>query len=300
MDTQRVSIIIINWNSLNDTIRCLESIRLLDIKSITLEIIVVDNASSDTSVVDLKKQFPEIVLIPLQGFTGGNNIGIKYALENKAEYIWLLNNDTTVHPNSLKALLHSFQDPSVGISGSKIYFMKNFEFHKSRYSSSELGKVIWYAGGVIDWDNIYGSHRGVDEVDNGQYDTEEETQFVTGCSLMISRECLKSTGGFDDKYFAYLEDMDLSVTIQRSGYKVMYIPDSIVWHKNAGSTGGPGNIIHQYYMTRNRLLFGWKYASFKTKFALLRESFRFLKNGTDIQKQAVKDAFMGKWGKKDN
>lgn len=300
MKNVKVFIILINWNNYKDTVKCITSLNTLKKSNIEITTVVIDNASTDNSVIILQKEFPTLKIIALpnnEGFTGGNNRGIDYARKHDADYVWFLNNDTVVHPGALVELLHSFQDPSVGIAGSKIYFMKHFEFHKKRYKQSELGKVIWYAGGNIDWNNVYGSHRGVDEVDNGQYDVEEETDFVTGCSLMISTVCLDIVKGFDSKYFAFLEDMDLCLKIRNAGYKIMYNPQSLVWHKNAGSTGGPGNKIHQYYMTRNRLLFGFRYASFRTKLALIKEAFHQYKKGNSIQKRAIVDALIGKWGK---
>lgn len=301
MKTTKISIILVNWNSYQDTLKCLKSISALEHPQVDLDIIVVDNASDDNSVVQIKKHAPQVTIIQLdenKGFTGGNNIGVSQALKNKSEYVWFLNNDTEVDSKSLMSLLRTFHDPSVGIAGSKIYFMKNHEYHKSRYKTHELGNVLWYAGGIIDWNNIYGSHRGVDEVDNGQYDNEEETPFVTGCSMMITRQCLELTSGFDNKYFAYLEDMDICQKIEHAGYKVMYVPNSKVWHKNAGSTGGAGNKVHQYYMTRNRLLFGFRYGSTRTIIALCKEALRLLRTGTDIQKQAIIDALFGRWGKR--
>ncbi len=301
MKTTKISIILVNWNSYHDTLKCLQSISVLEHPQVDLDIIVVDNASKDNSVVQIKKHFPGVSIISLvenEGFTGANNIGVLEAFKNESEYVWFLNNDTIVDSKSLMFLLQTFHDPSVGVAGSKIYFMKHHEYHKSRYASHELGKVLWYAGGIIDWKNIYGSHRGVDEVDTGQYDTEEETAFVTGCSMMITRQCLELTGGFDNKYFAYLEDMDICQKVTHAGYKVIYVPASKIWHKNAGSTGGPGNKVHEYYMTRNRLLFGYRYGSTRTVIALCKEALRMFGSGSDTQKKAITDALLGRWGKK--
>jgi GT2 family glycosyltransferase len=114
---------------------------------------------------------------------------------------------------------------------------------------------------------------------------------------MITRKCLETIGLFDPRYFAYLEDMDLSMRVRKYGWKIVYVPTSILWHKNAGSTSRPGNDFHQYYMTRNRLLFGLLYASTRTKIALIRESLKHIFSGTPPQKHATIDALLGKWGK---
>ncbi len=297
---KKVALIILNWNGKENTLACLASVEKLIKKNLSLEIFVVDNGSTDGSAEEIKKQFPQVHLILNKentGFTGGNNKAIRKAIANNADFVWLLNNDTTVEKYSLVELVDVFDDPTVGIASSKIYFMKGYEFHHARYKDKERGKVIWYAGGMIDWNNVYGSHRGVDEVDHGQYEDIIETDFATGCSMMMTRKCVETVGVFDDRYFAYLEDMDLSLRVKNLGWKILYVPTSIIWHKNAGSTDRPGNDFHQYYMTRNRLIFGLTYAPFRTKIALLRESLRYVLAGTARQKQAISDTVFKKFGR---
>jgi len=299
-EEKNVAVIILNWNGKEDTIKCLQSLEKCVRRDIQFSIYVVDNDSHDDSVSQIKKQFPNVQIIVNKtnlGYASGNNVGIKKAIEDGAEYIWVLNNDTVVEKYALVELIDVFDDPTVGIASSKIYFMRDHEFHYKRYKDNERGKVIWYAGGMIDWNNVYGSHVGVDEVDHGQFEDSRETAFATGCSLMITRKCLETIGSFDARYFAYLEDMDLSMRVKKYGWKILYVPTSILWHKNAGSTSRPGNDFHQYYMTRNRLLFGLMYASTRTKFALIREAFRHIMSGTPPQKRAIIDALLGKWGK---
>lgn len=285
---QRVAVVIVNWNGKKDTLECLASLE--KVKSI-----IVDNGSTDGSVEAIAQKYPNVEIIRNStnlGFTGGNNVGIKKVLDDGAEFVWLLNNDTTVDKDALEKLVEVFEDQSVGIAGSKIYFFPGREFHKDRYKKSDPGRVIWYAGGLIDWDNMYASHRGVDEVDHGQYDRVEEIPFVTGCSMMVRKEVFEKIGLLDENFFAYLEDLDFCLRAKRAGYKLMYVPGSVVWHKNAGSSG-VGSAIHQYYMTRNRLLVGMRYAPLRTKIALLREGIGF----TSIRRRAFIDALLGKYGK---
>lgn len=300
MKRGHVGILLLNWNGKEDTEVCIQSLGKLIETSMNVSIIVVDN-DSKVSVSYLSTTYPSVTVLQLaenKGFTGGNNEGIKQAISMGCDAVWMLNNDTTVDPHALESLYKELNTSKTGIVGSKIYFSPGCEYHKERYKKTELGKVIWYAGGVIDWDNLYGTHRGVDNVDHGQYEEVVETDFVTGCSLMISKTCLDTIGLFDERYFAYLEDMDLSMRAKMNGYTVKYVPSSIVWHKNAGSTGGAGNETHQYYMTRNRILFGLRYAPARTKFALIRESFRLARQGSVSQRQAIIDAAKGQWGKR--
>jgi hypothetical protein len=295
-----VWVVTVNLNGMSVLGSMLSSVTALDRGKVNLHILLVDNASSDGSAEFVAKNFSEVHVIRQNentGFAKGNNIGIRYAMENGAEFIWLLNNDTTADRKALK-ILEAFRDPSVGAASSKIYFAKGAEYRRSRYRKEDLGKVIWYAGGLIDWANVYASHRGVDEVDHGQFDLVEETEFATGCSLMLARTSLQRVGFFDERYFLYLEDVDLSVRMKKAGFKIIYYPGSLVWHNNASSSGGPGSVLHTYYQTRNRLLFGMKHAPWKTKFALIRQAGRHLSNGTQTEKEAVKDAIRGHYGKK--
>jgi len=293
-----IAVILVNWNGKDDTIRCLESLQKINLMGNTLSIIVVDNGSTNDSVSAIKKSFPSISMIAAGknlGFTGGNNVGIQKALAIGADLIWLLNNDTLVDKNVL-SFTSAFNDPLVGACGSKIYFAHGREFHHDRYKESERGRVFWYAGGLVDWNNLYASHRGVDEVDHGQYDRIIETPFITGCSIIVRSEVIKKVGMLDDRYYLYLEDLDWSIRIQKAGWKTMYVPSSMVWHVNAGSSGRPGNPVHEYYLTRNRLFLGMRYASMRTKFALIRVAFRFLVGQSNIRRRAVLDCLFSRSG----
>lgn len=297
---KHVSIVIVNWNGKDDTIVCLSSIRTMKKNGVVLDTIVVDNGSTNDSIQAIKTAHPWVRIISLSsnvGFTGGSNVGIRDALKHKADYVWLLNNDTIVDKDAL-SLINAFDDTSVGVAGSKIYFQKGHEYHKTRYTQTEKGRVLWYAGGLMDWENMYASHKGVDEVDNGQYDTAFDTSFITGCSCMISRNLIETIGILDEKYYLYLEDLDYSLRATKANFRLVYYPSSMIWHVNAGSSGGPGNILHEYYMTRNRLLIGMRFGSIRTKVALVREALRFLFSGSSVKKHAVIDALRGRWGKR--
>lgn len=296
---KKITLVMVNWNGSRDTRESLSSLQRLKSSGVSLETVVVDNGSTDGSVARLSAEFPRVTILALDknlGFTGGNNTGIRYAMSRGAEFVWLLNNDTIADPGAL-SLVEAFRDAHVGIAGSKIYFAPGHEYHKDRYAKNELGKVFWYAGGRIDWDNMYASHRGVDEVDAGQYDEVTETPFVTGCSMMIRRDVVEQIGVLDDKFYLYLEDLDYGLRAKARGFRLLYYPKSVIWHVNAGSSGGAGNPIHDYYITRNRLLVGMRYAPVRTKAALIREAVRLVTQGNPEKKKAVLDALFGRWGK---
>lgn len=295
---KKVAIVIINYNGLENTMECLGSVVKDSYKDKI--IVVVDNGSKDGSVKDIKNNFSKVIILENKenlGFSGGNNIGIKYSLEQGCKYIVLLNNDTVIDKNLVTELVKSFEkDDNMGIVSPKIYFEKGFEFYKDRYRKEDMGKVLWYAGGVMDWKNLIASHRGVDEVDIGQYDKEEETDFATGCCMMIKREVFEKIGFFDEKYFLYFEDGDFIERAKKAKFKIVYSPKGVLWHKNAGSSGS-GSFLHDYYLTRNRLIFGLKYTNFKTRLALIRESIRLIFSGRKWQKKAVFDFYSNNLGR---
>lgn len=207
-----------------------------------------------------------------RGFAEGANFGLKEAYKNHHNYYVVANTDIIINQKEFfQNLLAPFQtDKTIGLLSPKIYFAPGYEFHKNRYSKKEEGRVIWYAGGIIDRKNIYGKNRGIDEVDKGQFNNLEETDFATGCLLVMPHKLLAEVGGFDERYFLYLEDLELSVRAREKGWKVVYNPHAFLYHKNAQSTNGPGSSLHFYYQERNRLLFGLSYASWKTKLALIK------------------------------
>ncbi len=302
----KVSIIILNWNRKKDTVECLESIKKLQISNYELEIVVVDNASSDGSQKAVEQIFKTITKKNVSckqirnkanlGFAAGNNVGMRHSLDSGADYLLVLNNDTEVDKGLIVKLLEVAKEyPKAGAIAPKIYFAKGFEFHK-RYKKQDLGKVIWYAGGDMDWNNIYGANHGVDEVDKGQFEKTKETDFATGACMLLRSEALKGTGLFEEKYFMYLEDADLSQRLKRKGWEVLYTPKTEIWHKVAQSSG-IGSDLNDYFITRNRLLFGMRHAALRTKLALIRESIKLLLTGRKWQKTGIRDFYLGRFGK---
>ncbi|MCL5435093.1 MAG: glycosyltransferase family 2 protein [Patescibacteria group bacterium] len=299
---KKVFISIINFNGNKNTIECLKSIDNLNMTGIDLNVVVIDNASKEK--LELKNNFLKNASLKIilnnknLGFSGGHNLGINYALSNNAEYILILNNDTILDKNLIYELQSVFDtDSDIGIVSPKIYFAKGFEFHKDRYKKGDLGRILWYAGGDMDWKNLIGKHVGVDEVDRGQYEKKGKTDFASGCCMMVKKEVFEKIGKFDERYFLYYEDNDFSQRAKKIGYKIEYAPKAVLWHKNAGSAGGSGSNLQDYYITRNRLLFGMNYASLRTKFALFKESVKFLLNGRKWQKRGVLDFYFRRFGK---
>jgi GT2 family glycosyltransferase len=276
----KVGVVILNYKVKDKTLACIKSVQDSDYKHI--DIIVVDNNSQDglDEAIKTIKGVDYIQTGKNLGYTGGNNRGIKKALQKDIDYIFIINPDAKVDEWAISFLVDAMQDEEIGIAGPKILF--------------EDKKTIWFAGGKLDLDNVLGSHRGVDEEDKGQYDVEEETQFVTGGAMMVRREVFEKVGLLDERYFLYYEDSDLCMRAQKAGYKIMYIPSAVVYHENAKSTG-LGSPLQDYFITRNRLLFAHKFLSFRTRFALYREAIRNLK--MPVRRQALWDYMTRNLGK---
>jgi len=239
----KVYILILNYNGGDDTLACLKSLQAITYTN--AEIIVIDNASTDGSAARIIAAFPGITILQNEGnlgFAGGNNVGIIYALERGADYIFLLNNDTVVDPGVIDELVRVGEgDESIGILGSLIYY----------YDSPEK---VWFAGGKVYWP--LGTARHITDVPEGP----REVDFITGCAFMVKRAVLEKTGVFDSDFFLYYEDADWSVRAARAGFKLVVVPASVVWHKEMG-TVGHRSPLHEYYVTRNNLLFMKKNAS---------------------------------------
>lgn len=297
---KKITVVTVNYNTEDDTRNLLASIKKLNKSNFLLSIIVVDNGSKNIFKSDQSEDLEIIRIDENTGFTGGFNKGIKRALEKGADYVFIVNNDTILDHNIIENMLSVMESNSkIGITVPKIYFAKGHEFHKDRYEKDELGKVFWYAGGYMDWAHVQSIHRGVDEVDYGQYDAIEKVTFATGCCMLIKKEVLEKVGLFDDNFFLYYEDADLSERIKRAGYDIYYVPTAVLFHINASSSGGAGrgNTLQDYFITRNQMLFGMKYAPLRTKIALIRQSINLSLNGRPKQKQAIKDYYLGKFGK---
>lgn len=238
-----IYIILVNYNGYKDTIECVYSLKKINYSN--YKIIIVDNASSDNSVEILKKKLNNCKIIESKknlGFAGGNNLGIKYALDNQADYVLLLNNDTLVEYDFLDNLVKCAKsDKNIGIVGGKIYYYYN-------------PRLIWYAGGKLNSYTGRTKHIGVDEIDNGQYDVIAKTQYVTGCMMLVSRRAIELAGLMDEKYFLYYEETDWNIKIRSKGFKIVYTPYAKIYHKVSSSTKQINNMVGYYY-DRNRNYF---------------------------------------------
>lgn len=273
----KVGVIILNFRVKEETLNCLKSVKASSYES--LQVFVIDNNSGD----NLEKELPDDVIFIQSnknlGYTGGNNLGIKRALDLGVDSVFIINPDLILLKDTITNLVDGL-NLGADIVGPKIYFPRS--------------KKIWYAGGEFDKLNILGKHRGVDEIDKGQFNETEETDFVTGAAILIKKKVFDTIGLFDERFFLYYEDSDFCFRAKKAGFKIMYIPRALAYHENARSTG-LGSPLQDYYITRNRLLFAFKHLPFRTKFALIRETLRNLANPT--RRLAFFDFLRGNFGK---
>lgn len=241
--------IVLNWNGWEDTLDCLSSLENLDYP--TYEVVVVDNGSTDGSEEKIREAYPDIVVLQTGenlGFAGGNNAGIRYALERGADYVWLVNNDAVVDPGSLTALVkEALSDVSIGMVGSKI------NYHQAP-------EVIWFAGGTINPLTGKTGHSLMGNKDNGGRDEPRDVDYVSACSLLVTRGVIEDVGFMDTRFFLYFEETDWAVRCRRKGWRVRYQPASRIWHKVSRSSklDSPVMIFH---FTRSSMLFARKHIS---------------------------------------
>lgn len=298
-----VTVVVVHFNNRKLTLSCLDSLDQVKTQGFRLTVLVVDNGS--TKIFSLpkhlrgKRRFVVIRSDANLGFTGGNNLGIHYAIEHfNSQYLCMLNNDTVVDRFFLAELLRTAQSTdTTGIVAPKIYFSSGKEYHRHSYRADQRGKVLWFAGGSIDWRNLYAFHRGVDEVDRGQFDTVQPIDFASGCCALIKRDVLEKIGLLDKRYFMYLEDVDYSLRAKEAGFTVMYCPAAVVWHDNAGSSGGAGSQLHLYYQERNRTLLAFLHGSWKDKLTALRLQAMNSLSGDTVRRRAVIDFYLKRFGK---
>ncbi|OGK26724.1 hypothetical protein A2954_07090 [Candidatus Roizmanbacteria bacterium RIFCSPLOWO2_01_FULL_37_12] len=222
------------------------------------------------SIIDLKKIPGETIYSMNKGYAHGVNVGLKKAIDEGFHFFCIINNDTYFKQDFIKNSLISLINHPLSIIGGKIYYAPGYEYHKGRYKKSNLGKVIWYAGGFVDWKHAFTPHIGVDKVDNGQFNIFKEVNFINGALMLFNKSVIDKVGFWDEGYFLYFEDADFCIRAKKVGIKLFYDPSIVIWHKISQSTGGSGSSLHQKYQNKNRLKFGLKYAPLRTKLHLIK------------------------------
>jgi len=250
-----VAIILVNWNSFDVTNDCIVSLK--GIEYVAYTIVVVDNGSKDGSGQQLKQLHPEIELIESatnQGFTGGNNLGFAYSLENGFDYSMMLNNDTFVEPDFLNHLVDFMQaNPTVGVVQPRIHFNHD-------------RTILWNGGSYYNKWLGFLYTKGFNKKPTQSYLKFKAVDWVTGCAFFTRNSILKTTGLLAQNMFIYSEDVDLSFRIKKLKHQLMYHPNSVIYHiagmsnksKTKGKEGFVNPIVH-YLNQRNRIWILKKY-----------------------------------------
>ena len=224
---KQVWVILLNWNQYRLTQQCLRSLQ--EVRYPGLQVLLVDNGSQDGSVSKLRAEFGAQVSVIANpqnlGFAEGNNVGIRYALEQGADYILLLNNDTIVDSEFIAPLVERFRlNPKAAAVTSKIYYLPDPE-----QSTRTHREIFWAAGGQIRWWLGAARCRGQGEWDHGQFDQADMVDYAQGCCFLASRAAFQIVGHLDTSFFIYFEDSDWSLRCRAAGLEIWYEPASVIW-----------------------------------------------------------------------
>ncbi|RLB00266.1 MAG: glycosyltransferase family 2 protein, partial [Deltaproteobacteria bacterium] len=236
MERLLVSVLIVVYNNLDDLEDCLSSV--LDSDYPNVEIIAVDNASTDGSPDFIRQNFPSVKLIeyPLNlGFGEANNRAFRLA---KGEFVFLLNPDTYLPKDTISVLVNRMEkDSQIGILAPKMLF-----FQEPRVINS---------AGIRSNRILYSCDRGFLEYDEGQYDEEAEVISACGGAMLVRKAVIDKIGLFDSRYFMYYEDLDFGIRSWLAGYKVLYTPKAVVYHRMRAS--GRSEYLNEYMDNKNRI-----------------------------------------------
>ena len=259
-----VSIIILNWNGWKDTIECLQSVQQINYPN--FRVLVVDNGSSDDSVTEIRRAFPDVDLLETGknlGYAGGNNAGIAHALNAQPAFILLLNNDTIVDPDILAAFVDAASVcPAAGIFGAKSYY----------YSKPD---TIWALGGKWDRSATEIMFIGKDECDSAVSNTQPfEMDYVIGCALFCRVAMIQNIGMMEEAFFLNFEEMDWCYRARKAGYLSYSVPGAKLWHKVSVSFGGSESPLWKYFMTRNELLWARRHLPLRERIRVAQKILR--------------------------
>lgn len=293
-ENKKVSIVIANYNCKKYVDMCLMSLAAQT--HMNHEVIIVDNLSEDDSVEYIERNYPDVTLIKLHenmGFGAASNVGAKYAIDRGTDFILFLNFDTKADRDMLEVLLE-YADACTVVTP---WIYNDVDRTRS-----------WYAGGRLDLTTLWNEQTIFD----GQAIREaQEVSFISGCCMMVAPEILSRIGFFDEDYFLYWEDVELCVRLAQNNIKMLYVPDTALYHVEGGSQARIGEMYSaMYYWVRNRLMLAEKHENFLkcSPMSILRiilEERRYFKyneqyvtdSSVNYEKKAIGDFLQGKVGK---
>lgn len=237
----RVGVLLLNWNGAQDTLDCLDSLKKSSYHNV--ELLVVDNGSTDYSVEKIRKVHPDVTLIMNEknlGFAEGNNVGMRYFLDKGVDVVFLLNNDTVVDEHCLSAFVEAHQQrEGKAVLGAKIYY----------YDDKER---IWNFGALWNCERLSLEVQARNDEDKG-WDEDFQVDHIIGCAMWIPRAILEKVGLFEPRFFLNYEETDWCFRARRLGFTLVSVAKARLWHKiSASFVSKPHN---GYFLFRNRLLF---------------------------------------------
>lgn len=237
---KKVAVVIVNYNAGDALLTCIRSVFESQLQP---AVIVVDNGSRDGSLEKVKRSYSKLSYIVNShnlGFAAGANVGARYALERMYDHIIFLNPDAALGKNCLEQLVEGLADDNVGIAAPLIYRTQD--------------KSLWFAGGEIDWRRHRATHKMQIPTQGGLLDSE----FITGCVMAVHARTFQKVELFDEKFFLYYEDVDLSLRTQKAGLRTVIVPQAIAWHAEHSEQNKPQKT---YFLILSGLIFFAKHAS---------------------------------------
>jgi len=244
-----VLVIVLNWNGTDDTRACLDSLSVA--APPRFDVLVIDNGSRRSVAPVVRDAYPTVRCVELPtnlGYAGGNNVGLRYALEHGYRFAYVLNNDTVVAPGWLQPALALADGERVAAVGAKVV-------------SFDDPQRLWMTYGAVNYRQSLISLAGWGERDHGQNDRPREVEWVPGCALLLSCAALRDVGLFDERFFAYHEDVDWCTTAREKGWRIVFAPGSVVRHRGNRTLGGPAYTSPRKYLSaRSTVLYARKHA----------------------------------------
>lgn len=298
MSEPHVVSIILNTDRRDDTLACLASLQQATYKNHS--IIVLDNGSSDGSVQAIRSSFPAVQIIELadnHGYAGNNNVGIRAALAQQADWVFVLNEDTILAPDCLAHLVKVCQsDPHIGVVGPMVYHHDEPDIIQS--AGGRLGRY---------WQS---RHIAQNEADQGEFTAPHRVEWISGCAILVRRAVIEQVGMLDERFFCYWEETEWCLRASKQGWCIMHVPQAKLWHKGVQRDYLPSPSV-TYYSTRNRFLMLAKHRAPLTAWVVawgqilrtltswtIKPKWRSMHEHRDAMWQGVLDFVRHRWGKR--
>lgn len=294
----KVAVAVINWNDLASSLRCLASVRQASPETI---LVLVDNGSDEDPRLAVKAECPEVHVVRLDsncGYAAGCNAGAGAAIDRGAEFVLLLNNDTTIDRDTLPALSHAAELHPNSILAPKIVY-------------ADHPNVVWSAGGTVSGPMLRNEHLG-DQDPTSRWEVSNRVDWATGCALFLSVDLFRRLGPMDEAYFLYLEDVDWCLRGAHLGIETWFVPDAVVRHEVSRTLRAPQWSDHvRYYAYRNRYRLAFRHGSVLTRpivvadgvWTLAKAGIRSVTSSAHrhdthyhVRTRAVVDFFRQRWG----